>query len=212
MPMIGDGMLNLFDSGNELLIWLGSISAGLAVVAQIIRWSLERFDFDDQGRLCGNWIGYGYFHSEFGERFYRETIKVSRRTVVPWKLKMDATPCSTGKPDTYSGPFWRQGDYIYSMTRQGNRHDPCFEIGMLRLSADHIQDKIVGIHLGQSYVTQVHVATSFVWSRTPLDPHGSLTSDSPSDIEQRQFFELCSRYFVMKSEFFELQLGYKPQV
>ena len=205
-------MWNAFGIGNDLLIWLGSIAAGLGILTQIVRWSFNKFDFDDQARLCGAWFGFGYFHSELGEHFYREKITIFRQISAPWKLKMHATPCSTGNPDTYSGPFWRHGDYIYSMTRQGNQHDPCFEIGMLRFSTDSVQDKIVGLHLGQSYVTQVHVATAFVWSRTPLDPHGSQTAESPSDVEQRTFHELCSRYFVMKPEFFELQLGYKGQV
>ena len=202
-------MFGLFDLGNELLIWVGSVAAGLGVLAQTVRWSLGRFDFDDQSRLCGSWFGYGYFHSEIGERFYRETIKVSRRIAVPWKLQMVATPCSTRNPDTYSGPVWRQGDYIYSISKQGRQHDPCFEIGMLRISPDHIQDKIVGLHLGQSYVTQVHVATSFIWSRTPLDPYAALTAELPSEGEKSLFHEICSRYFEMKPEFFEFQLRYR---
>lgn len=195
--------------GNDALIWLGSFAAGLGVLAQVSRWAIEKFDFDDQSRICGEWIGYGYFHSEFGERFYRESILVSRRLILPWTLKMVARPCSTGSPLPYKGPFWRQGDYVYSITKQGRQHDPCFEIGMIRLSGDHVQDMIVGLHLGQSYVTQVHVATAFIWSRAALDPHASLTAELPSDIEKRRFDEICSRYIEVNSDFLELQLGYK---
>lgn len=202
-------MLELLGAGNNFLIWLGGIVAGVAVLAHFLRRSVTWADFDDQSRLCGEWFGYGYFHSELGERFYREKISVARSLWKPWALRMKAAPCSTGNPAVYSGPVWRSGDYIYTSTRQGVRHDPCFEIGIIRLSTDHVHDKITGLHLGQSYVTQVHEATAFVWSKTPLDPHASLIAEKPSELESTEFRAICSRYVGMKAEYFELLLSYK---
>ena len=52
-------MLNLFDLGNELLIWMGSVAAGLGVFTQIIRGSLNRFDFGDQFCLRNSTLACG---------------------------------------------------------------------------------------------------------------------------------------------------------
>jgi len=205
-------MQNFFGFGNDFLIWLGSVAAGTGALVHFLRLLIDKSDIDDQSRLCGTWYGYGYFHYEYGERFYRESIDVSRSIIFPWRLIMRATPCSTGSPEKYTGSIWRIGDYIYSSTKQGTKHDPCFEIGMIRLSNDHVQDKIIGIHLGQSYVTQVHVATAFIWSKTPLDSNASLTSEFPTDAEDREFRSLCSRYFELKADFFELQLRYRSAI
>jgi hypothetical protein len=202
-------MLESLNAGSEFLVWLGSVAGGVSVLAVGLRWLFQFLDMDDQNTLIGDWFGYGFFHADDCEQFYREEIKVWRSWFKPWQLSMRARPCSTGKPTEYTGWIKRVGFYMYSYTKEGFRNDPCFEIGKLLLSGDHVKDKIVGLHLGGSYVSDVHVATAFVWSRNRLDPTSSMTNREPSPIERETFFGLCEKYFEMKPENLEFQLAYR---
>ena len=202
-------MLELFRVGNDIVIWLGGAVAGLAAISAGSRWLANNLDVADQSVIIGDWYGYGYFHSEDGEQFYREEIAISRSWVIPWRLKMVATPCSIGAPQKYRGWVKKIGDKICAFTKEGAQDDICFDIGFLRTSTENLRDKIVGIQLGGSYVSQVHVATGFIWSRERLDVDVIPTSKEPSPKELRDFAGIGSRYFEFKPDSFEFLLRYR---
>jgi hypothetical protein len=205
-------MLDTMNLGSDFLIWLGSIAGGLGVLSIFVRQVFGLIDIDDQNALIGQWFGYGYFHAGDIEQFYREEIKVWRSLIKPWQLSMHAIPISTGKPTAYTGWIRRVGFYMYSYTKEGIRNDPCFEIGKILLGEDHLKEKIVGLHLGGTYQSDVHVATGFVWSRKKLDEDQAQHSRYPSEKEKHIFEDLCSKYLVMNPESHEFLLRYNSSL
>ncbi len=198
-------MGSLFQSAGDLFIWLTSIVAGCSALYGAFRGLSVLFTSAHDRALLGDWFQYGFFQTKDGPHFYKERVKILRRTIAPWQLVAQCQPVTAASSTSYRGLITSRPPFLYITTFDPVYHDRTFEI-LRRIMDSELHDagRFVGIHLGKSYEQNIHTGCAVLLTRKELDPEVSSIRAARADVEQEKFLELIKPYFKIDRPTYQL--------
>lgn len=199
--------MDRFLATGDAFIWLTSVAAGLVLCWGAYRFLVAKRASPQQAAILGQWYGYAYYHSEEGDRLFKEKINVLQGRFLPWRLTFEATSTDGLGSTIYKGKIRHKGhSFFVSTSYEPVFDDVVFEISRLLMDGGANAYMMIGLCMGMTFDKSIHCANAYVWSRTELDPDANQHRPADRGVETTYFNRIVKRYFSVSADTFQLKM------